>query len=295
MSWTNLIVQTDKKEVDQISDYLLELGAVSSSIQDTNLYQNNEELLFDVPDDSCHKFWKNNTVQALFEKTIDIELIKASIRNKFKNTSLAFSIATVNDQDWVKLTQSQFNPICIQNKLWIIPTWHKIKDKNAINLILDPGLAFGTGAHPTTHLCLLWLVENTKKNSTVLDYGCGSGILSIGAKKLGAKTVAGVDIDDKAILASKENAKINAVEILWGNTKNKINFEANLVIANILSSSLSVLAPVLAEHTITHGKLALSGILESQENEIKLAYNKWFDFETTLKKNGWILLSGVKR
>ena len=192
MSWTNLLVQTNKKEVDSISDFLLELGAISTSIQDSNLNQNNEELIFGEPNDQPQEFWANNTVQALFEKSIDIEIIKAALMAKFDSSKYSIRISNIQDQDWVKLTQSQFSPINIHDKLWIIPTWHEIQNNKAINLILDPGLAFGTGAHPTTHLCLLWLLKNVKKNVTVLDYGCGSGILSIAAKKLGQKKCLGL-------------------------------------------------------------------------------------------------------
>ena len=195
----------------------------------------------------------------------------------------------------MKLTQAQFSPIRINDKLWIIPTWHKIQDKNAINLILDPGLAFGTGTHPTTHLCLLWLLKNVNKNLSVLDYGCGSGILGIASKKIGAKKVIGVDIDNQAVDASKENSKMNDVKIFWSNTKNKIEFKADLIVANILSSALIVLAPILAEHCKINGKIALSGILESQEDDIKKIYSSWFDFNPSYKKDGWVLISGTKR
>jgi len=295
MTWANLIVQINKEDVDSISDYLIELGAISTSIEDTNLNQNNEELIFGVPNIQSQQFWENNTVQALFEKKINIEIIKAAIKNKFTDAILSLSTKDVEDTDWVKSTQTQFSPIRINDKLWIIPTWHKIKDKNAINLILDPGLAFGTGTHPTTHLCLLWLLDNINQNLSVLDYGCGSGILGIAAKKIGAKKVIGVDIDNQAIKASKDNSEMNNVQISWSNTKEKIDFKADLVVANILSSALSVLAPILAEHCITNGKIALSGILESQEDDIKKIYNSWFDLDPSYKKDGWVLISGTKR
>ena len=295
MSWANLIVQINKEDVDSISDYLIELGAISTSIEDTNLNQKNEELIFGVPNIESQQFWENNTVQALFEKKINIEIIKAAIKNKFTDAILSLSTKDVEDTDWVKSTQTQFSPIRINDKLWIIPTWHKIQDKNAINLILDPGLAFGTGAHPTTHLCLLWLLDNINQNLSVLDYGCGSGILGIAAKKIGAKKVIGVDIDNQAIKASKDNSEMNNVQISWSNTKEKIDFKADLVVANILSSALRVLAPILAEHCITNGKIALSGILESQEDDIKKIYNSWFDLDPSYKKDGWVLISGTKR
>jgi ribosomal protein L11 methyltransferase len=295
MSWANLIVQTNKENVDSISDYLIKLGAISTSIEDTNLNQNDEEPLFAEPNIQSQQFWENNTVQALFEKKIDIEVIKAAIKNKFNRTYLSFSVTSIEDTDWVKLTQAQFLPIRIHNKLWIVPTWHKIQDKKAINLILDPGLAFGTGTHATTHLCLLWLLEHVNQNLSVMDYGCGSGILGIAAKKIGAKEVIGVDIDNQAIKASKDNSEINKVKISWSNTKDKIEYKADLIVANILSSALSVLAPVLADHCKSKGEIALSGILDSQEEDIKKIYSKWFDFNTSDKKDGWVLVSGTKR
>jgi ribosomal protein L11 methyltransferase len=295
MSWTNLLVQTNKKEVDSISDFLLELGAISTSIQDSNLNQNNEELIFGEPNNQSQQFWENNTVQALFENSIDIEIIKAALMAKFDTPKNFIEASNIQDQDWVKLTQSQFSPIKIHDKLWIIPTWHEIQDKKALNLILDPGLAFGTGTHPTTHLCLLWLLDNVNKDVTVLDYGCGSGILGIAAKKIGAKKVFGVDIDDQAIKSSRDNAEINNVEIFWNNTEIKVDYRTELVVANILSSALSVLAPALAGHCKPNGKIALSGILQSQEKDLKKIYSQWFDFQPSHYKDGWVLISGIKR
>jgi len=295
MSWTNLLVQTKKKEVDSISDFLLELGAISTSIQDSNLNQNNEELIFGEPNNQSQQFWENNTVQALFENSIDIEIIKAALMAKFDTPKNFIEASNIQDQDWVKLTQSQFSPIKIHDKLWIIPTWHEIQDKKALNLILDPGLAFGTGTHPTTHLCLLWLLDNVNRDVTVLDYGCGSGILGIAAKKIGAKKVFGVDIDDQAIKSSRDNAEINNVEIFWNNTEIKVDYGTDLVVANILSSALSVLAPALAGHCNPNGKIALSGILQSQEKELKKIYSQWFDLQPTNYKDGWVLISGIKR
>ena len=295
MSWTNLIVQTNKENVDSVSDFLIALGAISSSIENTNLNQNNEELIFGEPHNQSQQFWENNTVQALFDKSIDIELIKAALKTKFNAFNLSIRISSIQDKDWVNLTQSQFSPIKIHDKLWIVPTWHEIQDNKAFNLILDPGLAFGTGTHPTTQLSLLWLIDNVNKDVTVLDYGCGSGILGIAAKKIGAKKVFGVDIDDQAIKSSRDNAKINDVEIFWNNTEIKIDYKTDLVVANILSSALIVLAPALAEYCNTNGKIALSGILQSQEKDLKKIYGQWFNFQPSNYKDGWVLISGIKR
>ncbi len=295
MSWTNLIVQTNKENVDSVSDFLIALGAISSSIENTNLNQNNEELIFGEPHNQSQQFWENNTVHALFDKSIDIELIKAALKTKFDAFNLSIRISIIQDQDWVKLTQSQFSPIKIHDKLWIVPTWHEIQDNKAFNLILDPGLAFGTGTHPTTQLSLLWLLDNVNKDVTVLDYGCGSGILGIAAKKIGAKKVFGVDIDNQAIKSSRDNAEINNVEIFWNNAEIKIDYKTDLVVANILSSALILLAPALAGHCNTNGKIALSGILQSQEKDLKKIYSQWFNFQPSNYKDGWVLISGMKR
>ena len=217
----------------------------------------------------------------------------SSILN-FQDIDFKFTASSVSETDWVKLSQSQFKPICIKDRINIVPSWHKINNPKLINIILDPGLAFGTGAHPTTHLCTEWLIDNVSKEKKVLDYGCGSGILAIAAYKLGAKMVKGVDIDPQAILASKENGNVNECNIDWLNTNEDFKFQADLLVANILSSALSVLAPLLASYCSPKGKIALSGILESQENQIKKIYAPWFIFEKTLKNNGWVCLSGVK-
>ena len=212
----------------------------------------------------------------------------------FQDIDFKFTASSVSETDWVKLSQSQFKPICIKNRINIVPSWHKINNPKLINIILDPGLAFGTGAHPTTHLCTEWLIDNVSKEKKVLDYGCGSGILAIAAFKLGAKMVKGVDIDPQAIIASKENGNVNECNIDWLNTNEDFKFQTDLLVANILSSALSVLAPLLASYCAPKGKIALSGILESQENQIKKIYEPWFNFEKTLKNNGWVCLSGVK-
>ena len=215
------------------------------------------------------------------------------LEKKF-SIKLSVEFKEVQDEDWVKKTQDQFHPISINNKLWIIPTWHDVVDKNAINLILDPGLAFGTGSHPTTYLCIEWLINNIQKKSAVLDYGCGSGILSICAKKLGADEVLGVDIDPQAISASIYNSQKNKVLIEFSNTKKTTKFKADIIVANILSSALKVLAPVLASYCKKNGKIALSGVLRNQEKEITDIYSKWFSMKKSSYKDEWVCLSGIK-
>ena len=294
MAWINLAFFVEEKDIDLLSEELESSGALSIFIQDKNLNTSDEELIFGEPHSGPNKFWATSQIQALFSDCEDIKRIQHELISNFKDINFVFNTSFVSETDWVKLSQSQFMPICIKNRIKIVQSWNEIENPKLINIILDPGLAFGTGAHPTTHLCTEWLIDNVSKEKKVLDYGCGSGILAIAAHKLGAKTVKGVDIDPQAIIASKENGAINQCNIQWLNTDKNFKFQADLVIANILSSALSVLAPLLASYCSPKGKIALSGILESQESQIKKIYSPWFKFEKTLKSEGWICLSGVK-
>jgi len=294
MSWINLTFFAEEKDIDLLSKELESSGALSIFIQDKNLNNSDEELIFGEPHSGLNKFWANSQIQALFSDSVDIKRIQYELISNFKDINFVFNTSFVSETDWVKLSQSQFKPICIKNRIKIVQSWNQIENPKLINIILDPGLAFGTGAHPTTHLCTEWLIDNVSKEKNVLDYGCGSGILAIAAHKLGAKTVKGVDIDPQAIIASKENGAINQCDIQWSNTDKDFKFQADLLVANILSSALSVLAPLLASYCLPNGKIALSGILESQESQIKKIYSPWFKFEKTLKNDGWICLSGVK-
>ena len=294
MAWINLTFFAEEKDIDLLSEELESSGALSIFIQDKNLNNSNEELIFGEPHSGPNKFWATSQIQALFSDSVDIKRIQHELISNFKDINFVFTTSFVSETDWVKLSQSQFEPICIKNRIEIVQSWNEIENPKLINIILDPGLAFGTGAHPTTHLCTEWLIDNVSKEKKVLDYGCGSGILAIAAHKLGAKIVKGVDIDPQAIIASKENGAVNQCDIQWLNTDKNFKFQADLVIANILSSALSVLAPLLASYCSPKGKIALSGILESQESQIKKIYSPWFKFEKTLKNGGWICLSGVK-
>ena len=294
MAWINLTFFAEENDIDLLSEELESSGTLSISIQDKNLNTSDEELIFGEPHSGPNKFWATSQIQALFSDSVDIKRIQHELISNFKDINFVFNTTFVSETDWVKLSQSQFKPICIKNRINIVPSWHEIDNLNQINIILDPGLAFGTGAHPTTQLCAEWLIDNVSKDKQVLDYGCGSGILAIAADKLGAKKVLGVDIDPQAIISSNENGSLNKCNIEWLNTDKDFKFQADLVVANILSSALSVLAPLLASYCRPKGKIALSGILESQESQIKKIYSPWFKFEKTLKNGGWICLSGVK-
>ena len=293
MSWVNLLILSTNAHADNFSDFVLENGAISASIQDQNLNKNNEEIIFGEPHNGPQQFWEHTQINALFRNLNEAKKAVKKLEKKF-SIKLSVEFKEVQDEDWVKKTQDQFHPISINNKLWIIPTWHDVVDKNAINLILDPGLAFGTGSHPTTYLCIEWLINNIQKKSAVLDYGCGSGILSICAKKLGADEVLGVDIDPQAISASIYNSQKNKVLIEFSNTKKTTKFKADIIVANILSSALKVLAPVLASYCKKNGKIALSGVLRNQEKEITDIYSKWFSMKKSSYKGEWVCLSGIK-
>ena len=196
----------------------------------------------------------------------------------------------------MRLTQSQFDPIRISQRLWIVPTWHTPSDPDAINIVLDPGLAFGTGSHPTTRLCLRWLDSNLQGGESVLDYGCGSGILAIAALKLGAAHAVGIDVDSQAVIASRDNAAANKV----GNAQFYQPDDAphdtyDLVVANILTNPLRMLAPLLSNATRQGGQIVLSGILEEQARDVMNIYQKWFDMNAPIVEDGWACLSGRKR
>ena len=294
MAWTNLMIQTSAESAEKTTDYLIDLGALSASIQDKNLNQNNEEIIFGEPHNGPQQYWQENSINALFDENIKIDKIKSKLE-QFLNQEIKVIVSRVEDQDWVKTSQDQFHPICIRDKFWIIPTWHSHKLRNGINLILDPGLAFGTGSHPTTHLCIEWLIDHVNKKNRVLDYGCGSGILAIAAKKIGCQSVLGVDIDPQALIASKDNAILNNVTIELTASSEPIKINADLIVANILSSALSVLAPALAGYCKPNGMIALSGILEAQENDIKEIYKEWFDIINITRKEGWVCISGIRR
>jgi ribosomal protein L11 methyltransferase len=204
-------------------------------------------------------------------------------------------IEAVPEQDWVRLTQSQFEPIRVSERLWIVPSWHVAPDPTAITLELDPGLAFGTGSHPTTRLCLRWLEQHLRGGESVLDYGCGSGILAIAAKKLGAGRVLGTDLDEQAIAASRDNAQRNACEAEFFAPGALPAGTYDVLVANILTNPLKALMPLLAGRVRAGGRIALSGILAEQAEEILDLYGQAFDMAPWGSEEGWVCLGGVKR
>ncbi len=294
MAWVSLNIEAKDNTAELISDTLMELGALSAIIEDANADTLDEQPIFGEPGDSPPGIWQQNIVSALFDESIDVVAIISQLETATQLNNLLYKTEHIAEQDWVRATQSQFEPIRIQDNLWIVPTWHAAPNPDAINIILDPGLAFGTGSHPTTHLCLDWLTQHVKHTETVLDYGCGSGILAIAAKKLGAKQVVGVDIDHQAIQASIFNAEQNHVDAQFYMANAYKTQLADIVVANILSSALMVLAPALAGACKTTGKIALSGILAEQVEQLLAIYGEWFVMNAPIYKDAWVLLTGTK-
>jgi ribosomal protein L11 methyltransferase len=295
MAWLSLKIESGDQTADLLSDALLDLGAISASIEDAHAETPQEQALFGEPGDPPPGLWQQNIVSALFADNVAIPDILQSLQQMTGLQGLSYSSEIIAEQDWVRATQSQFAPIRIGDRLWIVPSWHDAPDPDALNIILDPGLAFGTGSHPTTHLCLSWLREQVTGPLTVLDYGCGSGILAIAANKMGAGRVIGTDIDPQAIEASLYNASNNQASAEFYLPDQLPEVQADIVVANILSSALTVLAPALAATCKGGGRIALSGILEPQAKQVSQVYEEWFDMEAPVPMEGWVLLTGVKR
>lgn len=295
MAWLSLKIEADESVADLLSDALLDLGAISVSIEDAHAETPQEQALFGEPGDPPPGIWQQNVVNALFVEDTAVSEVMQSLQQMTGLQGLSHSTDIIAEQDWVRATQSQFEPIQISSRLWIVPSWHDAPDADSLNIVLDPGLAFGTGSHPTTHLCLAWLEDQIRHSLTVLDYGCGSGILSIAAKKLGAGIVIGTDIDPQAIVSSQYNAQQNGVEAAFYLPDQLPSVEADIVVANILSSALTVLAPALASACRTGGQIALSGILQPQAEQVAEVYTEWFDMNEPTLMEGWVLLTGRKR
>jgi ribosomal protein L11 methyltransferase len=295
MAWQSLRIEAGSDVAEALSDALMELGALSVGIEDADAETPDELPIFGEPGIGEPGVWRRNVVSALFDDGLDLTAIITEATAAAGISNPIYSIEAVPEQDWVRATQSQFEPIQISNRLWIVPTWHSAPQADAINIVLDPGLAFGTGSHPTTHLCLRWLTDNLREGETILDYGCGSGILAIAAKKLGAGNTLGVDIDAQAILASQQNAEQNQVVAEFCLPDAMPAQSADVVVANILSIPLKMLAPLLAQSCRAGGRIALSGILAEQAEEVSAVYVQWFDMAPPIFMENWTLLSGVKR
>ena len=297
MPWLTLIVDTDAEHAEALSEALLEFGALSVDLLDADADTPDEQAIFGEPGEPPPGLWQHNRVTALFDDGRDVSAILRQAASSIGLEQLpVHRVETLADNDWVRLTQSQFEPIRISPRLWIVPTWHTPSDREAINIVLDPGLAFGTGSHPTTRLCLRWLDNNIKGGESVLDYGCGSGILAIAALKLGAASAVGIDVDSQAVTASRDNAAANGGgNVQFYQPDNAPQGRYDLVVANILTNPLRMLAPLLADAARHGGRIVLSGILEEQAQEMTNIYQQWFDMDAPVFEDGWTCLSGRKR
>ena len=296
MSWLNLSIHADATYAEALSEALLERGALSVDMLDADADTPDEQAIFGEPGEPTSAVWQHNLVNALFtEEACIADILHACCASLGISPIPAHKIESLEESDWVRLTQAQFDPIRISERLWIVPTWHEPTDPSAINIALDPGLAFGTGSHPTTRLCLRWLDGNIKGGESVLDYGCGSGILAIAAMKLGAGSATGVDVDAQAVVASRDNAFANRVTADFHLPDGAALTQYDVVVANILTNPLRALAPLLAGATRSGGRIVLSGILAEQAEEVMRIYGQWFEMSPALVEDGWACISGVKR
>ncbi len=293
--WVSVALETDAAHAEALSDALMEAGAISVSVEDAQAGTELETPQFGEPGSPTTPIWDVSRVIALFEPVPDLtDRIVAVLEQAGIDRDSPLSLEEVAEQDWVRLTQSQFDPIRISARLWIVPSWHVAPDPSAINLELDPGLAFGTGSHPTTRLCLEWLESTIVPGVSVLDYGCGSGILAIAAKKLGADETAGVDIDPAALIAAADNAARNQVELRLAPSSAPMDQRFDVVVANILTNPLMLLAPLLTSRLVPSGKLALSGVLETQAEQVIAAYSPFLPLRVGAVHEGWVRLEGER-
>ena len=282
--------------VETISDALDALDALSVSVEDADAQTEAEQALFGEPGMPPPKDgWQRSRVVALFpsEELAQEARQLLSLQDFFEGCTV-LGVNNVPEQDWVRLTQSQFTPVDITPEFWIVPTWHEMPEQAKVSIRLDPGLAFGTGTHPTTRMCLRWIARQPQGAlGRVLDYGCGSGILAIGAAKFGAVDIDAVDIDTAAVDSTLQNAEANEVQLSAG-LPDQAHGEYGTVLANILASPLKVLAPLLCAHVAQGGHLVLAGILERQADELKEAYAPYVQLEVADSEDGWILMTAAR-
>lgn len=295
MSWLRVSLEVEERMVEPLSEALMAAGAVSVDVADADAGLATERPFFAEPGASVPAGWRRSRVSALLAGEADSAAIVGAACAQLGIPVLPYAVEAVPEQDWVRATQAQFPPIQISPRLWIVPTWHRAPDPAAINIVLDPGLAFGTGTHPTTRLCLRWLQRNLRGGESVIDYGCGTGVLAIAAVKLGAARSAGVEIDEQALLAARRNAMQNRADIRFHSAAEAVGAPAEIVVANILAHPLIVLAPVLARLTRAHGRLALAGVLASQAAEVCAAYRPWVEIAVEGEEDDWVLLAGTRR
>ena len=293
-----LVLRAPAGVVEQVSDLLMDdLDALSVSVEDADADSPAERALFGEPGMPAPAAgWERSTLKALFETEVVAERAATLVLAHHGDDGVHVqALQPLAEQDWVRLTQSQFAPVEITKSFWVVPSWHEVPAGATHVMRLDPGLAFGTGTHPTTRMCLRWLATNPAASelARVLDYGCGSGILAIGAALMGAQTIDAVDIDAAAVAATRDNAARNGVTLAPG-PPDRAQGAYSLVLANILATPLKLLAPLLAGHVAPGGRLVMAGILERQAEELTAAYAPWLDVRVADREDGWILMTAQR-
>jgi ribosomal protein L11 methyltransferase len=295
MPWRRASVVVAGAQAEALAEALEARGAVSTELADADAGTPDEDAIFAEPGADA-AIWPRCALVALFAPQADAPALLAEAFAALGVRPLGEpAFDELADADWVAETQRQFEPIRAGTRLWIVPTWHAAPDPDAVNIVLDPGAAFGTGSHPTTRLVLAWLERTVAGGETVLDYGCGSGILAIAALKLGAARAIGVDIDPLALEAARYNSRANAVSLEVLPAEAPLAASAGITVANILANPLRMLAPLLAAHTAPAGRLALSGVLAGQADEVLAAYAPWFDIAVASAESDWVCLAGTRR
>jgi len=301
MPWHSITLELAEGPAEALSEALLEAGAVSVALEDAQAGTTQEVAQYAEPEWDAPVAWRLNRLEVLFAHDADADwILHAAARAVGIDVPPSLRQAQVADADWVRRCEAQFAPLAIGDRLWIVPSWHAAPaDPASVVLRLDPGLAFGTGSHPTTRLVLRWLAQTLADDGAtaqrVLDYGCGSGILAIAAGKLGAAQIDAVDTDPQAIIATRDNARRNDVA-LRALLPNELPESAyDIVVANILANPLIALAPLLAARTRRGGRLALSGLLANQAAKVMASYAACFDVRIAAREDGWMLVEGLRR
>ncbi len=292
MPWLQLKIDSDETNAEYFSDKLMDHGAVAVTLQDAA-----DNAIFE-PAIGTTPLWSSTRIIGLFDTNVDVDKIINSLQSNAsieKNITAYFKIEQLEDKDWIRAWMDDFNPIQFADNLWLCPSWKKPPDSSATNIMLDPGLAFGTGTHPTTAMCMKWLGTHSIPLS-VIDYGCGSGILTITVAKLGASSVSAVDNDPQALIATNQNAKNNQVTSIIRTfyPEQVPSSKADLLIANILAQPLMELAPIFNNLLCQNGQLVMSGILENQTKMLIEAYSPYLDLKIENHEQEWVCLTGIK-
>lgn len=290
MPWIQLTLNTDKSNNEKAEQALLDAGALSVTLKDA---EDNPVL---EPAPGATPLWESVILTGLFEADINTENLQRQMHQQLGEL-IELRIEALEDKDWVRAWMDDYKPMQFGRRLWVCPKHLPPPDPDAVNLMLDPGLAFGTGTHPTTALCLQWLDQNKLLDKDILDYGCGSGVLAIAALMLGANHCDATDIDPQALEATLDNARANNVADKLAAMKPDAlpQKKYDIVLANILAGPLVELAPALAELTTVNGQIVLSGILETQAHDILSCYAQWFELDTPVAQDEWIRISGIKK